>query len=86
MFSKKSSNKGVMTMHHGKPHIRTEVVMLTPIDEDLQVKLEEMMLLGVLDQVIQQMHDKVEDDIAETFEADIESVKVSLRHHLSSRQ
>ena len=80
MYSKKQINKEVVLSHKGKPHIRTEVIILTPIEEEDVVKYQTLMLHGKMQDTINQMHMKVEDTIGETFEADIESVHVSMKH------
>lgn len=80
MNLKRTMNKRVVTMHQGKPHIRTEIVILTPIEEEDVVKFQTLILHDKMQDTIDQMHIKVEDTVAESFEADIESINVILKH------
>lgn len=77
ILSKKQVNRTVLEMHKGKPHIRTEVVFLTPIEDSAMYR--ELDLHGSLDELIDDMVDETTESIGETFEADIESVHVTLK-------
>lgn len=78
----KQKNREVIKLHKGKPHLRTEVVFLTPINEEDAYKFRTLLMNGELQKFISDAINKVELDIGETFEADIESVYLSVKNTL----
>lgn len=85
MFSEKVKNKHVIEMHNGQPHIRTEVSFLTPIKKEDVIKFQALMLHNELDNTIKEMVARVEEIIGDSFECDIESIYVGVKHILNSQ-
>ncbi|WP_273854017.1 hypothetical protein [Guptibacillus spartinae] len=82
MLSQKVKNKHVIEMHKGKPHIRTEVSFMTPIKEEDLNKFNALLLHQELDKTLKDMVAKVEEEIGDTFECDVESIYVGLKNTL----
>ena len=74
----KEKNRTVVGMYKGQPHIRTEIVMLTPIAVEDMPKFRMMLGNGELEAVIKDTIDTVRDKMTDTFEGDIEMVSVSM--------
>lgn len=74
MFGAKHTNKNVVKMHKGKPHIETTVTFLTPIDKESELFQSLAFHPSTIAKVMEGLNYDVQETIGDTFEADVQSV------------
>lgn len=80
MLSAKTTNPTVSRLHNGEPHIRTEIVILSPIGrgdnfaEDLRLRID------LVQKIMASVNENIEDVMSEQFNADIESIYSQIKH------
>lgn len=84
MLSAKTTNTAVIQLHKGEPHIRTEIVILSPIGQDDGFANQLRLRLDLVQKIMTSINENVEEVISEQFNADIESVMSTVKN-LKSR-
>lgn len=84
LVSSKQTNWTVKRMYPEQkiPHLRTEIVIHTPIKGDDLDAFRAMLFQQKLGEVLKQVNEEIEEKIGELFEADIESIYTSAHHML----
>ena len=79
LVSSKNTNWTVKKMYRNQkiPHLRTEIVIHTPIKEDGLDAFREMLFRQKLGEVLEQVNQEIEERLGEMLEADIESMTTS---------
>lgn len=80
MLSAKTTNPAVIRLHKGQPHIRTEIVILSPIGNDDGFAEQLRMRIDLVRKIMASINENVEDVISDQFNADIESIYSQIRH------
>ena len=85
LVSSKQQNWTVKRMYQKEkiPHLRTEIVIHTPIKGDSLDKFREMLFMQKLGEVLEQVNYEIEEKIGELLEADIVSVYTSAHNMLN---
>lgn len=78
-------DRNVIKSHKEQMHIRTEIVILTPVAKEDTHKMRTLMLHDQMEKTIAQMIEQVKEQVDDSFEADIESIRVSLQNIWSSK-
>lgn len=80
MLSAKTTNSAVIRQHQGQPHIRTEIVILSPIGKDDNFSEQLKLRIELVQKLMSSINENVEDVIREQFNADIESIMSQIKH------
>lgn len=72
--SSKQINKSVIEMYKGKPHIKTEIVLYSPLESDQDLLNNFKLFPDKIEKTLDGLNRDVEDIIMNTFESDIHSI------------
>lgn len=82
LVSSKSEFHTVKRMYkkENTPHLRTEIVILSPIQNDKKDEFREMLFRQKLGEVLEKINEEIESVIGESFDADIELIYTSAKN------
>lgn len=80
MLSSKITKTSDVQRHNGIPHVRTEIVILSPITDESMIRNQMVNQIALVEKLIAEINTNFKESLAEDFGASVEQIKSTIRN------